>query len=298
MRTNDRGRKNASTGKKTAPQPKATQEVVYLPPKPFNRNRLVLRLLTVAAIVVALLLGISVFFKVNPDKILVSGNKQYSAWEIVQASGLKGGENLLTFSHAGASGKIILELDYVESVRFGIKLPDTVMIEVNEIEVTYAIKDGQDTWWLISAGGKVVKKAEAGEEENCTKVLGVRIRDPQTGRKAEALEDANAGTDGQGNTVPVLVTNAQRLSTVLDILEYLELNGVLGQVASLDVNNMGDIQLWYKDQYQVRLGDNAQLGYKISMMKKMIDQMDDYQSGILDLTFTTYPDRGGYKPFS
>ena len=52
------------------------------------------------------------------------------------------------------------------------------------------------------------------------------------------------------------------------------------------------------NDYQVKLGDNTQLGYKISMMEKMIDQMDDYQSGILDLTFTTYPDRGGYKPFN
>lgn len=40
---------------------RSTPEVVYLPPKPFNRNRLVLRLVTVAAVVVALVLGMSVF---------------------------------------------------------------------------------------------------------------------------------------------------------------------------------------------------------------------------------------------
>lgn len=291
MSTKDRGRKKAQA------KPKGTPDVVYMPPKPFNRNRLMLHLATVAAIVLALLLGISVFFKVDAEKIQVSGNLKYSEWEIVQASGLAGGENLLTFSHAGVAGKIILDLNYIDSVRIGIKLPDTVMIEVHEVDVTYAVKDRSDAWWLISANGKVVSKAENGEEEGCTKILGVRLDSPVVNQQAKALEDTQTGTDEGGNPVPVIHTNAQRLSAVLDIAQYLELNGVLGQAASVDVNNMGDIQLWYKNQYQVKLGDSTQLGYKISMMAKMIRQMDDYQSGVLDLTFTTYPDRGGYKPF-
>ena len=291
MSTKDRERK------KPQAKPKGTPDVVYMPPKPFNRKRLILHLATIAAIVLALLLSISVFFKVDAEKIKVSGNLKYSEWEIVQASGLTGGENLLTFSHAGAAGKIILKLDYVDSVRIGIKLPDTVMIEVHEVDVTYAVKDRTDAWWLISANGKVVAKAESGEEETRTKILGVRLDSPALNQQAKTFEETQSGTDENGNPIPVIHTNAQRLSTVLDITQYLELNGVLGQAASIDVNNMGDIQLWYKDQYQVKLGDSTQLGYKISMMTKMIRQMDDYQSGVLDLTFTTYPDRGGYKPF-
>ena len=47
------------------PEKKASQEVVYLPPKPFNRNRLLLHLATVTAVVIALLLGVSLFFKVD-----------------------------------------------------------------------------------------------------------------------------------------------------------------------------------------------------------------------------------------
>lgn len=292
MGTNERRRK---TVKK--PEKKPAQEVVYLAPKPFNRNRLLLHLATVAAVVIALVIGITLFFKVDVDKILVSGNAQYSEWDIVQASGLKDGENLLTFNRSAAAARIRLELDYVESVRFGIKLPDTVLIEVNEIEVTYAVKDTKDDWWLISSGGKVVGPAEEEEgRKEPGKVLGIRIAEPQVGYPAVADKDQPA-TDENGNPIPVIHTNAQRLTTALDILQYLELNGILGDAASVDVNNMGDIQLWYKDQYQVKLGDNSQMGYKISMMAQMIAQMDDYQSGVLDLSFTTYPDKGGYRPF-
>ena len=106
MRTNERVRRSS----KKQENKKPAQDVVYMPPKPFNRNRFLLHLATVAAVVVAILLGISLFFKVNPDKILVSGNYKYTEWDIAEASGLKGGENLLTLNKGSISGKIILEL--------------------------------------------------------------------------------------------------------------------------------------------------------------------------------------------
>ena len=59
------------------PVAKEQQEVVYLPAQRFSRNRLILQLVSVAAVVVALILGISVFFKV--ETIQVSGNVKYSA---------------------------------------------------------------------------------------------------------------------------------------------------------------------------------------------------------------------------
>ena len=126
------------TRRKPAPaKPRRTQpvkqeptspEVVYLPAQHFSRNRLILRLVTVAAVVVALLLGISVFFKVENHSI--SGCDKYSAEQIWEASGIRDGENLLTIGIPQAAARIMEELPYIESVRIGIKLPNTVYIEV------------------------------------------------------------------------------------------------------------------------------------------------------------------------
>ena len=98
------GKKAAPPEKRKSqePQRSVSSDVVYLPPKPFQRNRLILQLLTVAAVVIALVLGVSVFFKVDEEKILVSGNSKYTAWDIIQASGIRDGENLLTFSRSSA----------------------------------------------------------------------------------------------------------------------------------------------------------------------------------------------------
>ena len=44
---------------------KAEQDVVYTQPKPFNRTRFLLQLATVGAVVIAVLFGMSIFFKVK-----------------------------------------------------------------------------------------------------------------------------------------------------------------------------------------------------------------------------------------
>lgn len=280
-----------------APKPhRSTPEVVYLPPKPFNRNRLVLRLVTVAAVVVALVLGMSVFFKV--ENIEVAGCGKYTPWDISQASGIQVGDNLLSFGQAKAAGRITTALPYVWKARIGIKLPDTVTIYVEEIEVTYAIKSADDSWWLISSGGKVIEKAAEGAQEGYTKILGVQLADPQISAQAVAKETGSTQTDPMGGTVPVSVTQAKRLKTALDVVTFLEANGIIGKAASVDVNDMGDIQLWYGQQYQVKLGDDSQLSYKISCLKSTVQTLKDHDSGVLDISFTTRPDKVIYTPFN
>lgn len=284
--SSDKSRVGAAAQKRTAQETAAKKapDVVYTPPKPFNRNRLLLRLATVAAVVIAFLLSVSVFFKV--ENVQVSGNVKYDAHAIWEASGISTGENLITMSRAKAAGKIMKELPYVKSVRIGIKLPDTVMIHIEEVEVTYAVKARDESWWLLGADGKVIEKAQSGQQEGHTKVLGVQIELPQVGQIATALEQP-ARTDEEGNPIPVTVTAAQQLKAALDIAQYLEANQIIGKAASIDVTSVMDMELWYGQQFRVKLGDTTALREKITKMKNVIDYMavnKPYASGIIDLT--------------
>ena len=277
---------------KEAPRP--LQDVVYMPPKPFMRNRLLLRLATVVAIVVALVLCMAVFFRV--EHIQVSGMEQYSAWDISQASGIKQGDSLFSLGLPGAAAKI-KALNYVKDVRIGIKLPNIVMIEITEVRVTYAIKAENDEWWLVDSRGRIVEKAA--QEDSYTKILGVHLLDPQAGEQAVALETATPGVDEEGNPIPVTVTDAHRLTVALNIADYLEANGIIGQAASIDVNDLGNIQFWYGQQYQVKLGDEGQLSYKINLAKGAIDKLsqESHNSGVLDASLTVQKDGVRYTRF-
>lgn len=268
------------------PQPRNTApEVVITQPKPFHRRRLLMRLLTIFAVVIAIVLGLSIFFKI--DTVTVTGTQKYSAYTVSQASGLETGDSLLFFGRAGAAGKIIRQLPYIKSVRFRIDLPGTVNIIVEESPVAYSIQDTRGNTWVITSAGRVV---EQGEYPNATKILGVTLDAPQAGELAVAAENQ---TDGI-----VTTTGADRLRVALEICTQLEANEILGAMASMDVSKLQSIELWYGQQYQVKLGNSDRLDYKIAMTKSAIAQMSSYQTGILDASFTTYPESVGYMPFT
>ncbi len=272
-----------------------TPVVIYTEPQTFSRDRLLIQLFTVTAVVAAFVVGMSVFFKVKV--IEVAGAETYSEYSVLQASGISEGDNLLTFSKPKAAAQIQAQLSYVDDVRIGIKLPDTVIIYIEELEVAYSIESTQGDWWLINSEGRVVEQLDAGLKENYTQVLGVRLEDPQVGNTAVAATDVPQETLSSGEPVPVTVTGEQRLSSALQILKALETNDIVGQAASVDVSSLEDVTLWYGTQYEVLLGDTARMEYKIACMNDVILQMSDYESGILDISFTNWTDQVGYTPF-
>lgn len=279
-------------------QPKVpTPEVVYTAPKVFSSSRFLLKLSTIVAMVIALTFGISIFFKV--DVITVTGSEKYTPWTVVEASGIREGDNLLTFSKAAACGKIISSLPYVENVRIGIKLPDTVNIEIKEIDVVYAMKDGFDSWWLINSEGKVIGPGTSADAGEHTQILGLQLNSPVENQQAVAMDQPAAEPDPTGVTVPGLqqqASGSQRLTVALSILQYLEANSSIGEIVSVNVSNINSIELWYGQQYQIKLGDSTQLGYKIECALRTIDGLDDYQRGIVDCSFTIMEDKPMFTP--
>lgn len=307
--------------RRTSPRRKDPDaEIVYTPPVPFNRGRFVLRLATVVAVVLALLFGMSIFFKV--ENVTVSGNQKYTAWDISQAAGIAEDENLMTLSKARVSGNIISQLPYVKSVRIGIKLPDTVNIEITELDVTYAISDVSGGWWLMNDQGRIVDVTNTVTAKEFTQVQGVTIQVPTVGEQAVAKEadvtvtvpsDSTDPTDPPSVTMPPdtetepdttvpsgnqidTISGAERLQAALAVLQQLSEDGFASKVASVDVTNLSALKLGYEDRFQVNLGDTSRMDYKISCLKAAIGEMAAYASGELDVSFTTWPDQIGYTP--
>lgn len=304
--------------------------VVYTDPKPFNGRKLLLGLLTAAAIVMAVLFGMSIFFKVNLEKAIVSGNQKYTVRDVIEASGLRDGSNLLTLSDAQLSGSIKARLPYVNRVRVGIKLPDMVHIEIEELSVPYSVEADDGSWWLISADGRVVETIPMSEAKTYTQLWGLKLKEPKPGETAVASDpeqkpaetvpeetqtqetqtdetqpsqeqpSAEPSTEPAPTLAPesVAVRGSDYLSAALSVLQDLENNGILGEVASVNVTDLGAIELWYGKQYQVSLGSMDRMPYKISLLKAAVKQMGQHQSGQLDISFKIWPDQVGYTPFS
>jgi len=281
---------------------KASDDIIYTQPAPFRMKKFLLKMGIVLSVVVAVLLVMAIFFRV--ERIEVSGVDKYTAADIVEASGVQKGEALMWpigLNFAQVSSRIITELPYVKQVRIGIKLPGTVQIQIEELKVTYAVQSTDENWWLISAEGKVIDSASFADAQNYTQILGVRLTDPKIGQAAVAEEaEQNAvGETVTEETVPATVTGAQRLSMVISILKNLENARILGQMKSVDVTNVGHIELWYEDRFQIDLGDQTQMEKKIKSVKAAIDdpEMGEYAVGKLDASFTIWPDVVAFSSF-
>lgn len=269
--------------RRTAEKTRKPEELVYTQPEAFNRRRFILRLLTVAAIVFALLLGMAIFFKVDVNKLTVSGNEKYSAYDILQASGIQNGENLLTLNKARAAGKIKQALPYVDTVRIAIKLPDIVRIEIQELDVVYSIEADDGSWWRISYEGKIVEKTTAAQAGECTKILGVKVTKPVVGAAAVGANITQPA--GENETKPETVLGSERLSVAVEILKNLEKNGIYGEITTISVADLSQIEMWYGNQrYQLLLGDSKKLDVKITSLKRAIDQSAANQTGIFSFT--------------
>ena len=280
-----------------------TPAVIYTQPAAFNRDKLIVQLISVLSVVIAMMIGLSVFFKVG--RITVSGAETYQPWTIVENSGISKGDNLLTFSRAKAVSQILANCPYVKDVRIGIKLPDTVNIEIVESDVVYAIKDEQGTWWLMNSDAKVSEMINGSRASNYTQVLGVTLSSPKIGETGVATEIQTEQTDPTeevAGTMPtvaaIVISGAQRLNTAKEILKALEDNDIVGEAASVNVTDVDNIELWYGSRYQVELGDSNNLTYKIACMYDAILQMSDYETGVLDVSFNTWTDQVAYTPFS
>ena len=291
--------------KRRVSRPKAPmQPVVYTQPKVFNRTRLIVQLVSIVAVVAALVLCLSIFFRV--EVVTVSGNKAHSAWAVREASGIQEGDYLLPFSKSRACAKIKAGLPYIDTVRIGIKLPNTVNIVIEEIDVVYAIQDVDGIWWLMTSEGRIMTQTDAAGASEHTKVLGVVLNNPEVDAQAAAFQpltqsnqstEPSAPQDETTAPTPLIVTEQQKLNAALNILQALELNEVVGEAASVDVTDLTRIILWYGTRYQVNLGDTGNMDYKIACLKYTVSSLSDYDSGELDISFTTWPDKVTYTPF-
>ena len=280
------------------PRKESEVQVQYTPAKPFNRKRFLLHMATVLAVVLAVLLVMSIFFKVGP--VNVSGSDKYEEWEIKEAAGIQEGDALLTLSKAKIVARIREKLPYVGDVRVGIKLPDTVNIEIKMLEVVYAAEDANGAWWLLDASGRIVDKTNTAAAKDYTRIVGVKIQSGEIGEQAVGYQpEAETGTNPTDQLVATLppISAKDQMEAAILVLTALEKNGVMGVVDSVDVTTPAELSLKYEDRYQVNLGDTSRMEYKIGAMKASIAKMGQYQSGYLDVSFTIWPDEVGYRPF-
>ena len=231
------------------------------------------RLLVMGGIVVAVVLSMVIFFRVQTIEVV--GNGYYSPEEIVQAAGVAEGDNLLTVSRGSVAGNIMAQLPYIESVRVTRKLPNTLLLTVSEFDATYAVTDTEGDWYLITANGKVTEKVEAREAKSHIQVTELTIEPPTVGEiiQVHADEEEELAAQGQFNALTSLLTEIENAELVK-------------QIVSVSVPSSYHISVSYEGRFAVDLGNTERLDYKLEFLKKVIAEQKEYASGTIDLSLS------------
>ena len=226
----------------------------------FSRLYKVLSVLLVAAAVVLACVG---FFRVND--LEVSGNVRYTVEEIIEASGIETGDNLIVLSRSRVSAAICTKLPYVENVSIKKVLPDKVVLRVSE-RVAAASVESSEGRWLISAQGKLL------EQDNGA-IRSVRI----TG--LTAIVPYACGM------LQVAGEEEATLGYVTQLLTQLESHGWLEQCTALDCTAASFMTLNY-GIYQVKLPRGGDYGYYLSLTESALASGSILEGvgGSLDLT--------------
>ena len=223
------------------------------------------KVLSVLLAAAAVVLACVVFFRVN--SVEVSGNVRYTAEEIIEASGIMTGDNLVTLSRSRVSAAICTKLPYVENVSVKKVLPDGVVLRVSE-RVAAASVESAEGRWLISAQGKLLEKDNGAA-------------------KSVTIRGLTAVGPYPGGMIQVAGEEETTLGYVTELLTQLESHGWLELCTSLDCSAVTSMTLDY-GIYQVKLPRGGDYNYFLSLTESALASgvIPDGVGGSLDLTVT------------
>ena len=224
------------------------------------------KLLSVLAICGAIIAALTLFFRV--DTVAVTGQERYTQEEIVAASGVEKGDNLSLLNKNAVRQRIQDALPYIERVkRINRKLPDTLLIEVEECGRPLAIlQDGYA--WLVSPKGKIVEQLAPGEAAGYATISGCTLLAPSVGTKI------------------VLATEyASQQESLLDLLAALEDAEMLDNVDGIRLDAPAFIAMDYAGRFAVEMLYGDDYAYKLKALNAALDsgKIQDNMTGTFDM---------------
>jgi cell division protein FtsQ len=215
-------------------------------------------------IIVIVIFGVSVFFRTS--EIEVQGAKKYTAEQIVAASGIKKGDNLVFIDSSRSEESIKTNLPYLNDVRIDKVVPDKIEIIVTE-SLPIAVVTVNGARWILDQKARVLEEADENSVQGKIAVNGL------SPTKATISRLLAVGDDDK-----------TKLLYLANVLSAVQSAGIAGDIASVDVSNIGSIKFGYKDRFTVILGNGEDVDYKLVKLHDVLEQLQPDDKGKIDLS--------------
>ena len=215
-------------------------------------------------VIVAVIFAMSVFFRVSD--IQVEGNVHYTDEEIIRAFEIEEGDNLFFFDRIAAAARAYSKLPYIEEVAVERKLPNRVLITVEESTALAYLELG-DEQWTMDHSCKILGKAAEGELEQLVPIVGI---DPGTLLIGERLTTHDA--------------DEAEVDYLAAVLWQIQERGLAGETSQVDFSNPDSPRFSYGGKYTVVLGRNNALEHKFGMFVSVLGMLKEGDVGVIDVS--------------
>lgn len=234
--------------------------------------------LMILCIIISPVLLLTVF-KVKSFTVEGAGTV-YTNEEIISASGIVLGKNLLFADLEEAADNIEKTLPYTDEVKLTKKLPDEIIIRYETTEKAFAIGMSNGLY-AVTNGDLKVLEITGKQPADVALIVGA------IPYKAEVGEIAAFDVVAEGEKEKDFVDETLAL--------LLEITGAITENETKDINlinisDVSDIYLIYQGRIVLNLGGSSDLPSKLSLGNKVINSentIDPFQFGAIDLSVVT-----------
>lgn len=215
------------------------------------------------------LIGYGIYFLRNDEKfnitsIEVNELDNYTAEEVILASGVELNTNIFKLSKKDVVSSVAT-LPYVKSVTVTKKLPSTILINIEErVEKYTAYAKDSGEYVRLDSEGFVLEIADVATLSESLILFGLNFEDViELGYKLTDIE-------------------LEKLNSLEKIMEIYSQNQITDKITSVEFKN-SYVYLNLNDKLSVKLKDNSELEYKVSLLKEILKEIDG-KTGALDMT--------------
>lgn len=237
-------------------------------------------------VITFLILATTVFFKINT--VIITGSSVYTYDEIIAASGIQGGDNLVRTNMDKCARQIEQQLTYVETAELTRSFPSTVEIKITPCKET-ASAEYEEGFCLLSASGKILDMSSEPYPDTVV-IYGARlpekteeIWEEETSASSSAAQtETNSGTDTsddkkeESKSAPLpgiggkFVCADENRTEVFYRLIDISQNYFNGKAESFDMSDHYNISCIYDGRITIELGSVSELDYKLRLASDII----------------------------
>ena len=219
-----------------------------------KRNRKILKIvcITLAVVFIVLTLSMTVLFNISSINIGKQSD-MYTADEIVMASGLNQGDNMLRTNFTKVEERIERSLPYVKDAVIVKNISGKITIDITDTKAAVIVKAPQG-YFITDTDGKTLESIQSIPENNTLMVLKIN----------------GEVTASPGETIVFDDSDEEKLYEELKSL--LESEGLFSGITEMDLTQRSSVKLIYQNRLRLLLGASDNLETKIKSGAQVIEK--------------------------